>query len=244
MKQTKIIMGMPITVMINASQSKKLFIIFKKVFDYFEDIDSKYSPYKLSSQVSKYNLCKDKFKIDPEFQKILDLADYYHRRTEGYFDIDFNGIIDPSGIVKAYAIEQACLIIKDYYDDFYLDVGGDIVVSKPTSCQEYWKIGIRDPFHLNQIVKVVKLQNGAVATSGNYIKKSHLYNPLSGTIVKDPVSLTVIGSSIIEVDVLATAAFSRGLNSIYWLEQQDFLEAYMINAKAQATYTSGFEVYI
>jgi len=70
-----------------------------------------------------------------------------------------------------------------------------------------------------------------------------MYNPISGNIVKDLVSLTVIGSSITEVDVLVTATFSRVLDGIYWIEQQDFLEAYMINANYQATYTSGFEAY-
>jgi len=53
-----------------------------------------------------------------------------------------------------------------------------------------------------------------------------MYNPISGNIVKDLVSLTVIGSSITEVDVLVTATFSRVLDGIYWIEQQDFLEAY------------------
>ncbi len=244
MKQTKLIMAMPITLQVNHDQDLLLHQTFQRVFRYFEAIDEKFSPYKSRSQISRLNQNSAHYKPSKQLKEILRICDDYERKTNGYFQINYNGIVDPSGLVKSYAINQAYSIIKEHYDDFYLEVGGDIVVSKPVNSVQSWTIGVRNPFELDQIIKVIVLQNGAIATSGNYIKKNHIFNPINGQIVANPVSLTVIGQSIIEADVMATAAFAMGPEGINWLEKLNGLEAYMIESDQQATMTSCFEEYI
>lgn len=235
---------MPITLQINHHEDLLLFQTFKKVFNYFTKIDYKFSPYKISSQISRLNQCPNNFKLSKQLTEILRICHDYQIKTAGYFQINYNGLIDPSGLVKSYAINEAYSMIKEHYDDFYLEVGGDIVVSKPINSSQPWTIGIRNPFEFNQIVKIVALHNGAVATSGSYIKKNHIYNPFNGQIITNPISLTVVGQSIIETDVMATAAFAMGPAGINWLENLNGLEAYMIEADKQATMTSYFEEYV
>jgi thiamine biosynthesis lipoprotein len=244
MKQTKLIMSMPITLQINHDQDLLLHQTFQRVFRYFQDIDEKFSPYKPTSQTSRFNQNPVQHKPSKQLKEILQTCYDYERKTNGYFQINYNGIIDPSGLVKSYAIDKAYSIIREHYDDFYLEVGGDIVVSKPVNSVQSWTIGVRNPFELNQIVKTIVLQNGAVATSGNYVKKNHIFNPLNGQVVVNPVSLTVIGQSIIDADVMATAAFAMGPDGVNWLEKLNGLEAYMIESDQQATMTSRFEEYV
>ena len=56
----------------------------------------------------------------------------------------------------------------------------------------------------------------------------------------DVVSITVVGSDVLEADRFATAAFAMGRAGIGFIEAYPGLEAYQINAAGIATMTSGF----
>lgn len=243
-KRNADIMGMPITVEIKVG-SKKMFdeekinSDIKKVFDYFIAVDKKFSPFKKDSQVSKYNRGE---KIDSDMELILKLADELKHKTDGYFNIKrANGKIDPSGIVKGWAINNASdMLRRQGYKKFYIDAGGDaeIVGYK-------WKWGIRNPFNVMQIVKVLKLSNCGIATSGTYERGQHIYNPVNkNQNISDIVSLTVIGSNVFEADKLATPAFAMGRRGIEFIELQPNFEGYMIDLNGIATMTSGFEKFV
>ena len=84
-----------------------------------------------------------------------------------------------------------------------------------------------------------------MATSGNYIRGDHIYNPhASAEIIKDIVSLTVIAANVYEADRFATAAFAMGADGINFIEKLLGLEGYLVDKNGIATYTSGFEKYI
>ena len=116
------------------------------------------------------------------------------------------------------------------YKNFYIDCGGDIQTISQRSRQrrgspeaakvkgQKWKIGIKNPFKQEEIVKVVYLANEGIATSGTYIRGGHIYNPKGG---KDDgiVSLTVIGPNVYEADRFATAAFAMGEKGIGFIER-------------------------
>src|SRR5438045_2725039 len=103
MKKTKIIMGIPITVEIVDLQAGQSDI--NRVFDYFKLVDQKFSTYKKSSEITKINKGKLKIKAcSLEMKQIFKLASKTKQQTKGFFDITQNGQIDPSGIVKGWAI--------------------------------------------------------------------------------------------------------------------------------------------
>jgi len=233
-------MGMPIAVEISKSTNdKSANADIEKVFDYFRYVDEKYSPFKETSEVAKFNRGE---KVSHEMTKILELAQDLKNQTNGYFDIVRpDGKIDPSGIVKGWAIKNAANILKDLgYKKFYVDAGGDAeIVGKN------WKWGIRNPFNKSEIVKVLKLSNCGIATSGTYERGQHIYNPVGKkSEITDVVSLTVIGPDVYEVDKFSTPAFAMGRAGIEFIERQKDLEGYMIDKRAIATMTSGFDKYV
>ena len=243
MKQTRILMGMPITLeVIDAATTA----IFDTVFAYFEYIDLTFSTYKEDSEISRIN--RQELSIEQasaDVRTIFTLAEQTRHATKGYFDIARNGIYDPSGIVKGWAIYHAAEIVSQYgYKSYYVDAGGDIQMAGNNSQGKKWRVGIRNPFNLNEIVKVLAVSNCGVATSGISIRGQHIYDPHTNSpLSTDLVSLTVIGPNIYEADRYATAAFAMGNVGIMFIERLDGFEGYAIDRHGQATYTSDFVRY-
>lgn len=244
MKQTRLLMGMPITVEIVDNSARVG--DFDMVYDYFSYVDNVFSPYKPESEISRIR----DGKLSPslsgqDIDLILRLAQETKNLTGGYFDIYRNGRLDPSGIVKGWTINNAAnLLKKNGFSDFYVDAGGDIQVSGKNSHGQNWRVGIRHPQKKNQIVKVLSLTNEGVATSGTYERGNHIYNPkIQCPLISDVISLTVIGPNVYEADRFATAAFAMGKKGIGFIEKSPGLEGYMIDKDGIATITTGFSRY-
>ena len=247
MKQTRTdIMGMPITVEIVGESVPDEH--FAAVFAYFEAVDARFSTYKNGSEITRINRGEiSKPKQSPEMSEVFALAEKTKEEANGYFDIkNPDGLLDPSGIVKGWAIQKAAnLLEKRGVKNFYIDAGGDIEARGVNDENQPWKIGIRNPFKPAEIVKNVQLSNAGIATSGTYIRGFHIYNPRSPeTVLDEIVSISVIGPNIYEADRFATAAFAMGRQGILFIESLDGLEGYSIDAYGQATYTSNFNNYV
>ncbi len=245
MKQTRLLMGMPIAIEVIEPQATPE--LFDRVFAYFQSIDNRFSTYKSNSEISLINqrrLAADA--VSPEMQTIFAMAEDVRQKTNGYFDIHHNGITDPSGLVKGWAVYNAAEIIRrEGFQNFYVEAGGDFQVYGHNSQGQPWRIGIRSPFNLNEIVKVLSVTDCGVATSGTYIRGRHIYNPKDSQ-PPDPsvVSLTVIGPDICSADCYATAAFAMGSEGIAFIAGLDGYEGYMIDQDRRATFTPGFARYV
>ena len=130
------------------------------------------------------------------------------------------------------------------FENFYVEAGGDFQAVGVNSQGLPWRVGIRNPFNLHEIVKVLSIRDRGVATSGTSIRGQHIYNPLDPDPPADIVSLTVIGPDVYEADCLATAAFAMGRAGIAFIARQAGFEGYLIDAERQATFTSGFREYV
>jgi thiamine biosynthesis lipoprotein len=245
MKETQHIMGMPITIHVIDSQISKTDV--EMIFEYFKRVDRMFSTYKQDSEISQYNAgILPAYKLSPDIKEIFQKAMQTKKETNGYFDIEKNGYIDPSGIVKGWAIYNAGSLLSELgYKNFFIDAGGDIQVSGKNEQKTHWTIGIRNPFKTDEIVKVLKLDNKGVATSGTYMRGQHIYNPHNKhQEIKNIASMTVIGPNIYEADRFATAAFAMGKKGIEFIESLEGFDGYMIDEDAIATFTNGFEQYI
>ena len=238
-------MGMPITVeVVDDSATQDL---LDSAFGYFEYVDRKFSTYKDDSEISRINRGEVSLAAASEDMKaIFALADETRDETNGYFDMRHAGGYDPSGVVKGWAIYQVSQLLRGRgARNFYLDAGGDIQISGANARGQDWRVGIRNPFDPAQIVKVLSLTDCGIATSGTYIRGSHIYNPHDAT---DPlteiVSITVIGPNICDADRFATAAFAMGRQGIFFIESLPGFEGYLIDREGQATLTSGFERHV
>lgn len=244
MKKQATIMGMPVTIDIVDSNAKEEDIA--EVFSYFHYIDSVFSTYKKNSEISQINSGKIKISNSSNImQKILKLSEDTKKITKGFFDIHLNGLIDPSGIVKGYAIYQGAKILeKKGYKNFYVEIAGDIEARGKNKDNKSWQVGIQNPFNLEEIVKVIKVSNKGMATSGTYIRGKHIFNPLEKKQADEIASITVIGPNVYEADRFATAAFAMGEKGVEFLENLKDFEAYMIRKDKTAVFTNGFEKYI
>ncbi len=238
------IMGMPVTVEIVDASAKEKDI--EDIFEYLRGIDQKFSTYKKDSEISQINrgeiLSK---KYSTEMKKILSLSQETKTQTHGYFDIHHGKMIDPSGIVKGYAISQSVKkLIKKGYKNFYVEIAGDIEVVGNNSEKKAWKVGIENPFNRKEIIKIVELSNCGIATSGNYIRGAHVYDPLGKKELRDTVSMTVIGPTCYDADKFATAAFAMGRKGIEFIEELKGYEGHMILDSKKAIVTSGFGKFV
>ncbi len=216
-------------------------------FAYFRKIDNKYSTYKPTSEITRINNGLPKAKWSPEMRHIMELCEQTKADTSGFFDIHArDGTLDPSGLVKGWAIKQAAdRLLKRGVTNFYIDAGGDIQAIGTNEAGERWTVGIRNPYDLQMVVKIIGISGEGVATSGTYIRGQHVYDPhhpqKEFTEVK---SLTVIGPNIYEADRFATAAFAMGKDGISFIESLPGFEGYMIDRRKTATFTNGFERYV
>lgn len=245
MRKTELIMGMPVTICI-ADNRPDAAAAIADTFAYFRTIDVRYSTYKPTSEISQINQGLPKEKWSAEIKHVLALCEQTKRETRGYFDIKRpDGTLDPSGLVKGWAIAHAAeQLQKRGFTNFYVDAGGDIQPHGTNERGKPWRFGIRSPFNRNQIVKTVAVHDEGIATSGTAIRGQHIYTPQQpDKPLDDIVSLTVIAPNIFEADRFATAAFAMGRSGIVFIEELDGLEGYMIDSKGIATITSGFKRY-
>ncbi len=243
MREMRPIMGMPIEIEIVGENVEET---LNAAFSYLVSVDERFSTYKEGSEISRVNRGEVvDGTISTEMKEVFALAEKTKKETHGYFDIRRpDGLIDPSGIVKGWAIHNtARLIRRAGYENFFVNAGGDIAMSGKNAGKE-WSVGIWNPFNTKEIVKVVYPQGKGVATSGSYMRGAHIYNPLAPKEnLTDVVSITVIGPDVLEADRFATAAFAMGRSGIVFIENLPGFEGYMIDKSGVATFTSGFSAY-
>ncbi len=242
MKQTRLLMGMPITLEVAGASQDDL----DAIFAYFESVDETFSTYKATSEVSRFNrgeLRPDEYSED--LRTILALGEQTRAETGGYFDMWRDGRCDPSGIVKGWAIRKAAAMLEARgFRDFYVDAGGDAQLAGLKDGRP-WRVGIRNPFNRDENVKVLSLTNCGVATSGTAVRGQHVYDPHApDRPLLEVVSITLIGPDVYEADRFATAAFAMGRRGIQFVAGLPGFEGYLIDAQARATYTPGFERYV
>src|SRR5215469_18198859 len=246
MRETRIIMGMPISLGVLDTQVRPHDL--DAVFAEFSAADDQFSPFKDRSEISRLNRGEiNEEDLTPRMREILALCETAKQKTDGYFDIIRpDGTIDLCGMVKGWAIKNAALQLAGMgFSNFCVAAGGDIQCHGLNDEGEEWTVGIRSPFTRDEVVKVLQPKGHGVATSGNYIRGDHIYNPHTARYGSDNiVSLTVIGPDVLEADRYATAAFAMGREGIYFIERTPGVEGYEIDSQGVARMTSGLKAYL
>jgi len=246
MHQTRTIMGMPISLTVLDADVRRQDL--EAVFAEFTAVDAQFSPFRADSEISRFNrseITENMFTL--RMREIIALCETTKQETGGYFDIRRpDGTIDPCGMVKGWAIKNAVRQLAEMgYANFCVSAGGDLQCRGFNEEGKDWTVGIQNPFSNAEIVKVLKPKDHGVATSGNYIRGDHIYNPHTGRYGSDNiVSLTVIGPDVLEADRYATGAFAMGRRGIHFIERISGLEGYEIDDCGIARMTSGLRKYL
>ncbi|MBN2371876.1 MAG: FAD:protein FMN transferase [Vicinamibacteria bacterium] len=122
--------------------------------------------------------------------------------------------MDLGGIAKGHGIDLAIESMKrSAVAGGLVEVGGDLrVFGEPPSARQ-WKIDIRSPFHMDSVLLSIRIDEGAVCTSGDYFRYteidgrrySHIVDPRSGWPAREAHSSTVFAYSAMMADAWATA---------------------------------------
>ena len=131
------------------------------------------------------------------------------------------GALDVGGIAKGYGVDRVVALLAGIgIKNALVNLGGEIGVLGVGSNNRSWRVGVQHPRKNNYHLGVIdQLQGMFVATSGDYerffLEKGkryhHILDPGTGwPASRGTVSVTVIASSCLLADALATAAFVMG----------------------------------
>lgn len=208
-------MNMPFTIVFVRDNFDEILIevlnqIVNEIDKYLKNVEEKFSPFLPESLVSRHTdlgeVLQENF-FDLEYQEVYGRSLIAKKETQGLFDPFFDGKYNPTGIVKGWAIENAFMkYIKPLIDNNIIEAGaingaGDMQVATRLESNFSWEIGIENPEDKEKIIARYSIQNGAVATSGISKKGQHIKNDND---IKH-VQVTVVGTYLSDVDVLATA---------------------------------------
>ena len=156
----------------------------------------------------------------PEVAEVLALGARAERESGGAFAVDGGTrVLDPSGVVKGWAVERAAAPLRALADtDFSLSAGGDLLCRTLDPDGPPWRIGIEDPRDPRRVLAVVPVHTGAVATSGTAHRGQHLVDARTGRAPAGVASVTVLADSLTWADIDATAAYAQGGDAADWLE--------------------------
>jgi len=156
---------------------------------------------------------------------------------------DSNMFIDVNAIAQGYTVDLLVERLRqEGIDECLVEVGGEVRTTGDKRGKG-WHVGIDTPADGNYIPGAdmqakVRLDNRALATSGNYrkffvedgVKYSHTIDPRTGYPVRHTLlSATVIAAECSVADAWATACMVAGPDTAKTLiEKHDFLEGYLV----------------
>lgn len=130
--------------------------------------------------------------------------------------------VDLSAIAKGYASDVVANYMKSCgVASGFVEIGGEVFCFGEKPDKKAWGVGVRTPTKELSVERILKVDNLAVATSGNYEQVkydengnaySHTIDPRTGGQIKSRVlSATVVAPTCMEADAYATACMVLGV---------------------------------
>ena len=183
-------------------------------------VDRIFSTYRPDSDVSRLQRREIRLAdADPLVAEVLDRCADLEIATGGHFSARRDGRIDPTGLVKGWAVEAASRRLRAHgAADHAINGGGDVQLAGEPEPGREWTVGIADPHRPGRILATVCGRDLAVATSGTAERGAHVLDPFTGRPVTHLAGATVTGPDLSTVDAYATAAFVLGRSALPWID--------------------------
>jgi len=168
--------------------------------------------------------------------------------------------IDFNAIAQGYSVDMiGDFLLNQGIKNYLIDVGGEILASGAKLNEQDWVVGIERPsenmLSERELFTAIKLQNMAMATSGNYrkyyiengVKYSHTIDPQTGSPVSHSLlSVSVIAKNCAQADAYATAFMVMGLEKAkLFLVKNESIDAFFIYSdtknELKTYYTKNFD---
>jgi thiamine biosynthesis lipoprotein len=223
------VMGMPISLALRGRHAADRYgeAAWTRALAVLHEADRVFSTYRDDSVISR--LGRGQLTLadcPPEVAEVLALGELARIQSGGAFDVrrpgaDGEVLLDPSGVVKGWAVQRAAHAFEPLADtDVCLSAGGDMVCRVASPSRPAWRIGIEDPYDPSRVVAVVPLRNGALATSALTHRGAHIVDARTGQTPTGVASVTVVADDLTWADIDATAAFARGSDALRWLGER------------------------
>lgn len=196
---------------------------------------------------------------DKVLAEALKKTDYHKvmldKKNSTIFLPDKGMVIDLGGVAKGYATDKAVAALKEMgIKDALINAGGNVYAMGSKADEQPWRVGIQDPRDPKGIVKVLKVSDRAVISSGDYqryfevdgIRYHHILDPATGYPSRACAGTTVIMESATIADILSTVLFIQGpVKGIELAESLTEVDALMIvTAEGKTIGTSAMQDYI
>jgi FAD:protein FMN transferase len=212
--------------------------------DWLQAVDATYSTYRADSVVSR--LARGDLLLNDcpaHVQEVFELSERVCAETKGFFSIQTgpDGALDPSGMVKGWAIERASDLLAAHGSrNHAVNGGGDVQLAGESAPGQPWRVGISDPRRAGTVLTVVAGRDLAVATSGTSERGAHIFDPHTRAPADGPASVTIAGRHLTFADAYATAAYAMGPDCLAWIEALPGYEGLIILADGTRDATSGW----
>ena len=241
-------MGMPISVALRGrhADDRSGLAAWTDTMAVLLEVDRVFSTYRPGSFVSR--LGRGEVTIadcPPEVPEVLALGALAERQSGGAFRVVRPGrdgvpVLDPSGVVKGWAVERAAEHLRALAEtDFCLSAGGDLVCRTLDPDADPWRIGIEDPRDPTRLVAVVPVRTGAVATSGTAHRGEHVVDGRTARPPAGIASVTVVADSLTWADIDATSGYALGADAARWLAEERGRTGLVVWSDGSATVVGG-----
>jgi thiamine biosynthesis lipoprotein len=185
----------------------------------FEADHARFTPFEPGSELMRVNAHEAPLVVSERFARSLRAALRAWRQTDGLVDCTLDGRagelriagrlltkppgvrLDLNGVVKSMAVDDALATGANWVSG-----GGDVATRRP--------LEIALPAE-----GAIRLESGALATSGTNKRGRHLIDPRAGEPAESPwEQVTVCGATCLMADVAAKAAFLLGDAGPSWLD--------------------------
>ena len=194
-----------------------------RAFSELREADRIFSTYREDSEISR--LRRGEITLDDAHPFVAEVATACldaEQRSGGRFSATWRGWFDPTGYVKGWAVERAArmhllpLLAATGATAIGINAGGDMQVGTSPGSDWVWRIGIADPHRAGEVLAIMDVVDGAVATSGTAERGAHIVDPRSGEPATGVRSATVVADSLAEADLWATVAVVAG-DDLSWV---------------------------
>jgi thiamine biosynthesis lipoprotein len=235
-------MGTVVSLDVRGADGPSAQAAFAQVMTWLRDVDRRFSTYRDDSEINRIDRGELPFAAaSGDVQWVLERCAALRAETRGAFDERAGGRLDPSALVKGWAVQRGAEILSaEGLTDFSLNAGGDVVVRGGALPERVWRVGIQHPHDRSAVAATIEVTDIAVATSGAYERGGHVVDPRTGAAPSDVLSVTVIGPDLGLADAYSTAAFSLGTDGPQWTLGLDGYEAMTILGGGRVLCTPGF----
>jgi FAD:protein FMN transferase len=204
-----------------------------------DEVFSTYRPDSAISRLARGETAPGRY--EAEVTEVLSRCERAARATGGYFSHTPGGVLDPSGLVKGWAVERAARLLHEAgARHTCVGGGGDLQLRGGSAPGTPWRVGITHPLRRGELVAVVTGFDLAVATSGTAERGAHILDPHTGRPATALASLTLTGRHLTEVDAYATAAFAMGPAAYAWVQSLEGYETLAVTPDGCTWQTPGF----